>query len=81
VLLLTPEAEARLEQNRNPNLFIAIVDNANWLWEYATKQFTPDKIGRITKALRKLDNLYFVPNKMSPSDYNTAPTHFPHILR
>lgn len=66
----TPEMEAELEQQRNPHLFI--VNNANWLWQFASKQFVPDQVGRITKALRSLESLRFVPAKMTPSEYNTA---------
>lgn len=66
----TPEVEAEQEQTRDPSAFI--VGNANWLWEFASKQFVPDQVGRITKALKALESLRFVPTKMTPSEYNTA---------
>jgi len=66
----TPEVEAEQEQTRTPGSFI--VNNANWLWEFALKQFVPDHVGRITKALKTLQSLQFTPSKMTPSEYNTS---------
>jgi len=69
-LKTTPEIEAEQEQARRPGEFIQ--DNAHWLWEFASKQFVPDHIGRIAKALDALQRLSFVPNKTTPTDYYTA---------
>jgi hypothetical protein len=66
----TPETEAELEQQRNPDDFIK--GNANWLWQFAVKQFVPDPIGRITKALKSLETIQFIPKKSTPSDYHTS---------
>jgi hypothetical protein len=66
----TPETEARLEQTRYPDQFIE--GNANWLWQYAIKQFVPDHIGKITRAIKALESLQFVPKKTTPSEYLTS---------
>ena len=42
------------------------------IWQYAIKQFVPDHIGKITRAIKALESLQFVPKRTTPSEYLTS---------
>jgi hypothetical protein len=65
----TLTAEAELEQRLHAGDFIQ--DNANWLWERATRQFRPDHIARLVRGFSALEQLKFVAGKTLPNAYNT----------
>jgi len=67
----SPGMEAQIQQKLNPSDFIE--NNANWLWEFATRQFAPDPIGRTVKAFKSLNSLRFVPGKSTPAGGGSGP--------